>query len=145
MRHDLGQTMTDLGNTPVGIPKNLQQAEQDMRGAASALAANDPARAIPAQQNALQNLKQASDDNKKQLQQLMKQITLMNFGLSRDPLGRPRQEGVGPLMPGSDTKIPDQGQRKQTQEILETLRRRSGELTRPDYERDYLERLMKQF
>ena len=42
-------------------------------------------------------------------------------------------------------KVPDAIDMQRAREILEELRRRSGEATRPPVELDYLERLLKRF
>jgi hypothetical protein len=42
-------------------------------------------------------------------------------------------------------KIPDQADVQKSREILDELRRRSGERTRPEIERDYIDRLLKRF
>ncbi|MEC7028887.1 MAG: DUF4175 family protein, partial [Pseudomonadota bacterium] len=82
-----------------------------------------------------------------QMQQMMKQMAMMALGSMRlDPLGRPMQEGNNNSgFPGSTVKIPDEGERKRAEEILQELRKRSGEYSRPDYELEYYRRLLKQF
>lgn len=64
-------------------------------------------------------------------------------GESRDPLGRQRGEG---LHIGSDNNLL-QGQDvyRRAEELLDEIRRRSGDLTRPEGERDYLKRLLELF
>ena len=61
----------------------------------------------------------------------------------RDPLGRERS-GNGTYDQG-DVKIPDQSDVQKSREILDELRRRSGERSRPELERDYIDRLLKRF
>jgi hypothetical protein len=61
----------------------------------------------------------------------------------RDPLGRP-QKSEGPDL-GTSVKVPDEIDMQRAREILEELRRRSGEATRPTEELDYLERLLRRF
>jgi hypothetical protein len=61
----------------------------------------------------------------------------------RDPLGRERN-GNGSYDQG-DVAIPDQGELQKSREILDELRRRSGERSRPEIERDYIDRLLKRF
>ena len=43
------------------------------------------------------------------------------------------------------TRIPDKPEIQRSRQILDELRRRAGEWSRPDAERDYLHRLLKQF
>jgi hypothetical protein len=66
-----------------------------------------------------------------------------NAETQRDPLGRP-QRSQGPDL-GTSVKVPDKIDQQRAREILEELRRRSGEATRPPVELDYLERLLKRF
>jgi hypothetical protein len=67
-----------------------------------------------------------------------------NNGFSnQDPLGRP-QRSVGADL-GTTVKVPDEIDTQRAREILDAIRRRLGELGRPLFERDYLERLLDQF
>ena len=61
----------------------------------------------------------------------------------RDPLGRP-QRAEGPDL-GTSVKVPDEIDIQRAREILEELRRRLGEPTRPMLELDYIERLLRRF
>jgi hypothetical protein len=58
----------------------------------------------------------------------------------RDPLGRP-QRTEGPDL-GQNVKVPDEIDVERARRILEAIRNRLGERTRPRYELDYLERLL---
>lgn len=62
--------------------------------------------------------------------------------VARDPLGRPLPGG-----PGDDgsTRIPSQPELQRARQILDELRRRAGEADRPEMEREYLRRLLRQF
>jgi hypothetical protein len=145
LRRDLGQLMLDAGEAMEKIPDNMQNAEQAMRGASAALGDDNPGEATPRQQAAIDELQKGQSAMQQQMKKMMQQMTLMSFGMGgRDPLGRPMRDGNGNQL-GSTVKIPDKAQQKKAQEILKILRRRSGELNRPDYELDYFRRLMKQF
>ncbi len=64
-------------------------------------------------------------------------------GRGRDPLGRqPGDSGVEAL---EGVEIPDEMELRRAREILDELRRRRGQRQRPDFELDYLDRLLKQF
>ncbi len=147
LRHDLGQVMLDVGDALGKIPPNLQQAEQAMRNASNALGKNDPNGAVPYEEQAIDLMQQGENEMQKQMKQMMSQMVMLSFGMGKlDPLGRPMGGNNGnSFFPDPSVKIPDQAQRKKAQEILQILRRRSGELSRPDYELDYFRRLMKQF
>jgi hypothetical protein len=84
-----------------------------------------------------------------QLAQRMSQMTGLSMsgqGQRRDPLGRPYgpNEGTNPLL-GEKVKIPDESDRKKIEDILQTLRKKSGDMSRPPEELDYYRRLLKQF
>jgi len=81
-------------------------------------------------------------------QQMLRQMP-SRYGLNGnrgelDPMGRPPQRTDGPD-PGSGVKVPDEIDVQRAREILEELRRRLGETTRPPIELEYLERLLKRF
>lgn len=147
LRFVLGQLMMDADEQLGEIPQKMQMAEQEMRGSGSMLSDNDPVRSIPHQEKALQYLQDSMQDMSQQMQQMMKSMAMMALGgMKLDPLGRPMNEGNGQSpFPGSTVKIPDEGQRKRAEEILQELRERSGEFDRPDYELEYYKRLLKQF
>ena len=62
---------------------------------------------------------------------------------NRDPLGR-AQRTSGPDY-GDNVKVPRKIDTRRARDILEELRRRLGQSTRPPAELDYLERLIEQF
>ncbi len=149
LRHDLGEIMLKAGEILNEVPENMGKAEQEMRGSSAALGGNDPGASIPHQEQALQHLEQAQQKLSDQLMARLQQMTgfsLMDGGMKFDPLGRPLGGGNrNGMLPGSTIKIPDEGERKKAQEILNLLRRRSSELDRPNPELDYYKRLLKQF
>jgi hypothetical protein len=61
----------------------------------------------------------------------------------RDPLGR--QTGEGSRIGSDRNMVQEQDIRRRAEELLDEIRRRSGELTRPEGERDYLKRLLELF
>jgi hypothetical protein len=64
-------------------------------------------------------------------------------GEGRDPLGRQAGES---LRIGSDNNLlADKEVYRRAEELLDEIRRRSGDLTRPEGERDYLKRLLDLF
>jgi len=95
---------------------------------------------------ALDELRQGA---REMAQQMLRQMP-SRFGLGQDsqgeldPMGRPPQRTDGPD-PGVGVKVPDQIDVQRAREILEELRRRLGEPTRPTLELEYLERLLKRF
>ena len=63
----------------------------------------------------------------------------------RDPLGRRFGEGTSGADESNDVTIPEERERQHTQAIEEELRRRGAERSRPQFELDYIDRLLKQF
>ena len=63
--------------------------------------------------------------------------------VGRDPLGRPTSSDGA--FDQSDVKIPDENILQKSRQILNELRRRAGERSRPVIELDYIERLLKRF
>ena len=61
----------------------------------------------------------------------------------RDPLGRPDRSNRPDL--GLSVKVPDEIDIQRAREVLDELRRRLGDPSRPAIELDYLERLIKPF
>lgn len=134
------------------IPDAMGNAEQFMRGSGDELGRNDPAASIPFQQDALDALRQQQRQMAEMIQNRLKQMTLMSFGggmMRMDPLGRPMagddsDGGTNPFS-RSRVKIPDETERRRVYNLMQELRKKSGELTRPDYELEYFQRLMRQF
>ena len=156
LRHMLGDVMRRLGDQFGDIPEPLGRAERAMRDATEALQRRQPNQAIGPQTEALDQLQQAARDFAQQVQQRMQGqwgmpnndeigATDRNPGdrAKRDPLGRPVSNN-GTYDQG-DVKIPDQNTLQKAREILDELRRRAGERSRPAIELDYIDRLLKRF
>jgi hypothetical protein len=116
-----------------------------MERAEGALRDGDLPRGADQETRALEQLRQGARD---MAQQMMRQMP-SRFGLNGsrgelDPMGRPPQRTDGPD-PASGVKVPDEIDVQRAREILEELRRRLGETTRPPIELEYLERLLKRF
>ena len=156
LRRSLGRMMRDLANQMGEIPGPLGRAEQEMRDAARALQQGEPGQATGPQQNALDQLQQGMQAMQQAMQQgqqgnqpgqgtapAMGQQGL-SPGQQRDPLGRSRQEG-GQAASNEDVQIPDEMRMQRSREILNELRDRSGDRSRPEFERDYIDRLLNRF
>ncbi len=124
----------------------LKNAERAMRGAARDLGKGSLADALRQQREALQALRRGARQMARQMaRQQGRQRGGMAYGFMRqqyDPLGRPRR---GQFMDsGPDRNIvPDENAAERARRILEYLRRRSEDATRPPLERNYIERLLK--
>jgi len=156
LRRMLGEMMRQLGDGMGDIPDPFGRAERAMRDATGALQRSQPGDAIGPQTEALDQLQQAARDFAQQLQQrLGNGLGPPNEGevgatdrapgdrLERDPFGRPLSNS-GTYDQG-DVKIPDQNILQKSRQILDELRRRAGERSRPPIELDYIERLLRRF
>jgi hypothetical protein len=152
LRHALGDMMRRFGDQTGNIPDSLGRAERAMHNATTALQHRQPGAAIGPQTDAIDALQQAQRD----FAQRMRQQFGMRPGegesggaegqsdrLDSDPLGRPLSNN-GSYDQG-DVVIPDHNTLERARAILEELRRRAGEPDRPEIERDYIDRLLKQF
>jgi hypothetical protein len=149
LRQQLGELMRRFGNATGDIPQGLGQAEQFMRGATDALRGDDLDNAAQAQNDALEQLQQGLQ----QMNQAMRQQMGAQRGPGQrdpmDPFGRALSDDEGPggdatAREGSDIlpKIPDVDRSRR---IFEELRQRRNQPDRPKIERDYLDRLLRQF
>lgn len=156
LRHRLGDMMRRLGEGTGDIPEPFGRAERAMRNAAGALQRGQPGRAIGPQTEALDQLQQAARDVARQMQQQLgtgwgdrqdREPGASDRGApdraERDPLGRPTSNDG--TFDQSDVKIPDDNVLQKSRRILDELRRRAGERTRPQIELDYIDRLLKRF
>ncbi|ANC92813.1 TIGR02302 family protein [Azospirillum humicireducens] len=155
LRRQLGELMRRMGEQQGGeIPQPLGRAERAMRDAAQALQRGAPGAAVPSQTEAMEQLQQGMQGMAEQMaqQMMMGQGPAMmgqqgqmpgQNGRGRDPLGR-RPSGYG-MQDSNDVKIPEQSELQRAREILDELRRRSGQYGRPQEERNYIDRLLKQF
>jgi uncharacterized protein (TIGR02302 family) len=155
LRQMLGEMMRRLGEGNGNIPEPFGRAERSMRDAAGALGRGRPGEAIGPQSEALDQMRQAARDLAKQLQnqlgsgwdepdpQLGGTNRTGRERTERDPLGRPVSNN-GTYDRG-DVKIPDENILQKSRRILDELRRRAGERTRPEIELDYIDRLLKRF
>ena len=63
----------------------------------------------------------------------------------RDPFGRRTVQGGSGLDESSSVTVPEQREQQRTLDIEQELRRRGADRTRPQYELDYIDRLLHQF
>ena len=155
LRRDLGRLMLQMDEMLGAIPPSMGRAERAMKGAAEALRQGDAARAARDQAEALSQLRQATEQMAEQMAR-QQQGPGMGVGLGRprngtmqqrgrDPFGRRTGEGSNGEVDSEDIKVPSQRELLRAREIMQELRRRSGEQFRPRQERDYIDRLIKRF
>ncbi len=142
LREKLDQLQREMGELGMGSDK-LGKAEESMENAEQALENGDMEGATMEQGQALEQMRQGARQMAQEMMKNMPQRYGQNGDAPRDPLGRP-QKSEGPDL-GQSVKVPDEIDMQRAREILEELRRRSGEATRPATELDYLERLLKRF
>ena len=134
------------------IPQSMGQAEGSMRSAEGELGQGRPGEAVPHQTEALEKLRQATNQAAEQLSRRMGnmmgralQRPMPGQGQNRDPFGRQPGGAFGSAIDGDDVEVPDQMEIRRAREVLDELRRRAGERHRPVIERDYIDRLLRQF
>ena len=151
LRRQLGEIMRQLGEITGEIPRPFGRAEGAMRRSTGALEKNLPGAAVPAQTDALDQLREGA---RAATEQLMKKFGgAMAAAGQGQPGGRMpgQQDPFGRRTPGSqgaaqaDVEVPSESDVQKARRILEELRRRAGERQRPPVERDYIDRLLKPY
>jgi uncharacterized protein (TIGR02302 family) len=158
LRQMLNQMMQQLQQQGGQTPQALSRAERAMRGAGEALQRNQPGQAVGPQSDALDALQEAA-------RAMANQMMGNNYGdgpggepldepglrqAQRDPFGRllDTEQGNGGYDDGGQLRMGKSANDyalEKAKEILEELRRRAGERSRPELERDYIDRLLKEF
>lgn len=149
LRQQLGDLMRRFSNATGDIPQGLGQAEQFMRGATDALRGEQLDSAAQAQNDALEQLKQGMQQMNQALQQQMGAQRGPGQRDPMDPFGRAMSDDEGPggdafAREGSDV-VPMESELDRSRQIFEELRQRRNQPQRPKIERDYLDRLLRQF
>ena len=119
----------------------LRQAERAMRGAEQALRQGKRGKALVQQRKALQALGKGA---RRMAKQLARRRGMGTAGLRPryDPLGRPMRGRFAD--PGADSRmIPNESATERARRILEALRKRAEDATRPPLERNYYDRLLR--
>lgn len=150
LRRALGELMRELGDMSGDIPMPLGRAERAMKEAGEALAQGDPGGAVPSQTEALDQLQQGLQGMAQQMMENMAAQPGMvgraqngqNFE-NQDPLGRPMTNSGGTT--NGDVGLPTKFDTERARAILDELRQRLNDRSRPPPERDYIERLLRQF
>jgi uncharacterized protein (TIGR02302 family) len=152
LRELLEDLQRDLpGEAGEAAREALRQAERDMEAARDGLRRDDTAGALDRQADAIDNLREGLRGLADDLRQAENggQGGQPGEGAdafsqeSTDPLGRPlgSRGGIGTaesMLPGADAM-------QRARDLLDEIRRRSGDLGRPELELDYLRRLLDRF
>ena len=146
LRRRLGDIMRQLGEMAKSIPRSMGRAERSMRRSSEFLGTGRPSEAVQPQTRALDQLNQgakaATRELMKQLGQGLGQRPNEN-GQRQDPFGRTRNGSGG--MNARDMGIDDRDELQRARGIRDELRRRSGQRQRPESERNYINRLLRNF
>lgn len=140
LRRALAEAARKLGQGLGEAPAALDEAERAMAGASGQLRRDQWDDAAESQAEALAALQQAA---REAVEQMGNSGQGMMGMVPRDPLGRPlRGTAVGD---DDTTRVPDRAELQRSRQLLDEIRRRAGETQRPEAERDYLRRLLRQF
>jgi hypothetical protein len=147
LRRQLGKLMQDVGNAAGSLPQGLGQAEQAMRQATQSLRQGDPAGAGEAQNQVLDNLQKGMKELGKMLGD--KTANGGNGQGQRPPFGpdsngENNEDGSGKLDTTGGMNL-DNDLLQRSQKIFNELRDRRNNPDRPKDEKDYLDRLLRQF
>jgi hypothetical protein len=155
LRFILGDVMGEIYNHTDQLPETMPLAELEMRKSTRTLDNDRPDESVPVQEEVIRLLEQAQKDLQDQLQEEMaKRAGGKNSGVGSrfrpnptDPLGRPTrpEEDDNSFAENSEVEVPDSFDRRRIDEILEYLRKNSGNPERSRIEREYFRRLLKQF
>jgi uncharacterized protein (TIGR02302 family) len=156
LRRALGKTAQRLGDQGGEIPQSMGRADRAMRNAVEALQQGKPEAAVGSQTEALDALQEAARSLAQSMANGFDPSAAGSpggnpglTGAQRDPFGRLDAEDGdsgggdgGALRMG---KSANDYAIEKAREILGELRRRAGERQRPEIERDYIDRLLKEF
>ena len=141
LQRQLQQLLGEMGaNGKDPTTKKLQEAEGAMGDAGQALQQNEFGDAGDQEGRAVENLRQGA---RSMAEQMMRSGGQRGGGqANRDPLGRKQGDR---LDDGDSVKVPDEITVQRARAILDELRKRLGQPSRPPIELDYLERLVKPY
>lgn len=142
LRETLEKMLKDFRASGGKSPGELGEAERAMGDAHDALGEENMQGATQQQNLALDRLRKSARKMAQQMMQAMKGAGGKRG--DRDPLGRRPRQSQGPDL-GTSVKVPDEIDIQRARQILEELRQRLSEPTRPDVELEYIERLLKRF
>jgi uncharacterized protein (TIGR02302 family) len=141
LREKIDQMRRDMQQKGLGQEEKLGAASEAMEKAEDALREGDLDEASEQQSQAMQEMREGAEQMAQQMQQNGNQQAGENGDNSRDPMGRP-QRSQGPDQ-GRSVKVPDQIDIQRAREVLEELRKRAGDAQRPQFELDYIDRLLR--
>lgn len=142
IRNELQQLMTDNPEAGGAAPA-LDQALRSMSQATQSMSQGQDQAAMDAEGRALDRLQEGERQLGKAMKEGGEGAAGANGSGGNDPLGRVNPSNGA--MDGNGTKVPTQADLGKAREILDDLRRRAGDASRPPAEREYLRRLLDKF
>ncbi len=142
VRKNLEKLQKDLEDIGAGDPEKLGNAQNAMKEAEEQLDKGNLDGAADQQAQALEQMRQSAQQMAEQMSKESQQ-RMGRGDKPRDPMDRP-QKSEGPDL-GNSVKVPNAIDAQRAREILDELRKRSGQALRPPVELDYLERLLRRF
>ncbi|NNK79615.1 MAG: TIGR02302 family protein [Litoreibacter sp.] len=153
LRDELGRQTRSLpgAGTPEGdaAREALGRAGDAMDEAEDALRDDRTADALGAQSEAMEALREGMRNLGEAMAQQQQQGGQQGQAngqfspQSRDPLGR--EAGSDGMIGSEDNMLQSENARRRSRELLDEIRKRSGEQERPEIEKDYLKRLLDRF
>jgi len=148
LRQDLGALIQRFSSVTNTLPQSLGQAEENMRDAIQALKQKNAERATEAQGEALDQLRQSLREMGQALQRQTSNGSSPGVHDQMDPFGHimtsPDSSG-GNATDSQSVPLPDDAALQKSRVIYDELRQRRNNPAMPRYERDYIDRLLKQF
>ena len=151
LRDELSRQKQNLPGQGNETGPGLEEAEEAMRRAEEALREGDLGRAIDEQAQAMEALREGLRNLEDALRQQAGQRGTARDGQARDGTAQEQQDPLGRNQGRSGRSGTQEGllqgddAYRRADELLNELRRRFGEQTRPEVEREYLERLLDRF
>jgi hypothetical protein len=149
LRQDFGSLMRRFSNMMGDLPQGMGQAEQSMREAVDALRKPDFGGAADAQNQALKQMQQSLQSMKDMIQRQAGNSQGPGKRDQMDPFGHPNpsedEPGGNSMDLGNNVKVPKESDLQRARQIFDELRQRRNDPNRPKDEREYLDRLLKQF
>ncbi|MEQ8780040.1 MAG: TIGR02302 family protein [Roseibium album] len=145
LAQQLQELMEQLGQNGMGENEALGQAGESMGDAQQSLGQGQGQQALGEQGDALDALRRGAQGMTEQMMGQGEGAGNPNgpSPMDEDPLGRPRR-AEGPDF-NNRVQIPDEIDVQRARRILEELRKRFSDPSRPKLELDYLERLLKRY
>jgi ElaB/YqjD/DUF883 family membrane-anchored ribosome-binding protein len=144
LREKLQQLIERMRQAGGEAPEQFEGAREAMEEAEQAIGEENYDRAAQNQTLALDRMREGTESMAQQMTAQGEMEGGQGPGSNgRDPLGRPDRSNRPDL--GLSVQVPDEIDIQKAREVLDELRRRIGDPSRPTIELDYLERLIRSF